>query len=154
MTSQVATRRQTVPIKQEKRRKPRRQSGHAVAFENKETVVQRSRLERTDSDKVIRRNSMERKMSVRNSMKLPQDFLKGLTGLDDSLNRMSMSGSCRGLNDSKGEVTSENANTHGPSFSKKQLEEMSKQALQFSDSDTEDEVELDLEDAIVLEEKA
>lgn len=150
MTSHVASRRQTVPVQQEKRRKPRRQSGHAVAFESKEAVVQRSRLERTDSDKVIRRNSMERKMSVRNSIRLPQDFLDGLKGLDDSYTRMSTS---RGnvLHDSKEEVSGENP-AHR-SFTDQQIMEMSKQALEFSDSDTESEAELDLDDPIILEEK-
>ena len=155
MTSQVASRRQTIPDQQEKRRKPRRQSGHAVAFESKEAVVQRSRLERTDSDKVIRRNSMERKMSVRNSIRLPQDFLKGLKGLDDSLNRLSMSRTSitrgAGLDDSKEEISAETP-THR-AFTDEQIAEMSRHALEFSDSDTENEAELNLDDPIVLEEK-
>jgi hypothetical protein len=127
---------------QEKRRKPRRQSGHAVAFESKEAVVQRSRMERTDSDKVIRRNSI----------RLSQDFLLGLKGLDDSFTRNSMTMS-RGslLHDSKERLSIETP-TH-TAFTDQQIAEMSKQALEFSDSDTEDEAELNLDDPIVLEEK-
>jgi hypothetical protein len=159
MTSQVASRRQTVPVQQEKRRKPRRQSGHAVAFESKEAVVERSRLERTDSDKVIRRNSMERKMSLRNSIRLPQDFLNGIKGLDDSFTSMSMAQVMRRgsalhfLHDSSKESLSDENPTSHRAFTDQQITEMSKQALEFSDSDTEDEAELDLDDPIVLKEK-
>ena len=137
MTSKVsAQRRQTFPATSEKRRKPRRQSGEAVALENKESVVQKSRMERTDSDKVIRRNSMERKLSVRNSLRLPVEFLQGLKGLDDSLTR---SPSVRGLgggslHDSQTSHTSASS-LHGPEFTEEQLLEMSKQALQFSEDD-------------------
>lgn len=144
-------RRQTVPIvaNHKKRRKPRRQSGQAVAFENKESVVQKSRLERTDSDKVIRRNSMERKLSVRNSIKLPEDFLKGMKGLDDSFTRMSLSASVRGLGgypDSARPDPNDSYSSHGPEFTEEQLHEMSRQALALSDSESE--VTVDLDDPI------
>ena len=124
-----------------------------MEFENKETVVQRTRVERTDSDKVIRRNSMERKMSVRNSIKLPQDFLNGLKGLDTSLTRMSLAGSVRGLSDSQtsfqgslGSNPDTNPSAHGPTFTPEEIEQMSKQALEFSDSDSE--VSMDMEEPI------
>ena len=151
MTSEVAAPRRQSVLNQ-KRRKPRRQSGVAVAFENKESVVQRSRLERTDSDKVIRRKSMERKMSVRTSIKLPQDFLDGLKGLDDSLTRMSLTGSVRGISDHQrrlsaitdaGEEPADDNNNHGASFTQGQIADMSKQALEMSDSDSEQEVDLE-----------
>jgi len=90
-------RRATVPMATPKRSKPRRQSGAAVEGESRESIVEKTRLERSDSDRVIRRNSMERKMSVRNSLHLPKDFLQGLKGLDASLTRMSLAGSVRGL---------------------------------------------------------
>lgn len=150
----LTQRRQTLPVAQ-KRRKPRRQSGLAVAFENRESVVQKARFERTDSDKVIRRNSMARKLSVRNSMTLPADFLEGLKGLDESLTRMSLvaAATTRGgkrpslaeaLAKASGsaEDTSNNthacAPTHGPEFSEAQLRSMSEQALQISDDDDEE----------------
>jgi hypothetical protein len=151
---EVATRRQTVPLN-EKRRKPRRQSGMAVQFANKESVVQRSRLERTDSDKVIRRKSMERKMSNRNSLKLPQDFLDGLKRMDESLRRRSLAGSVRGLRPHELEQLgmediSENS-ANGGTYTEEQIREMSKQALEMSDSDSEGSVELDLEVPLQLE---
>lgn len=149
----LTQRRQTLPVAQ-KRRKPRRQSGLAVAFENRESVVQKARVERTDSDKVIRRNSMARKLSVRNSMTLPADFLEGLKGLDESLTRMSLvaAATTRGgkrpslaeaLAKASGSAeddknTHASATTHGPEFSEAQLRNMSEQALQISDDDEEE----------------
>jgi len=160
----AANRRQTIPI-QQKRRKPRRQSGAAVATENKETIVHKARLERTDSDKVIRRNSMERKMSVRNSIRLPEDFLKGLKGLDDSVTRMSLSQSIRGISarnllhgggatgggSTEGDHSSRRGSDseHGPVFTEQEIAKMSQEALEFSDSDAE-EASLGLDEPIIM----
>ena len=157
MLTQNNNRRQTLPVVQ-KRRKPRRQSGQAVAFENRESVVQKARVERTDSDKVIRRNSMARKLSVRNSMKLPADFLESLKGLDSSLTRMSLvAATARGghrpslaeaLANASGSaeddthINSSNTSAtslHGPEFSEAQLQQMSEQALQSSDDEESEE---------------
>lgn len=152
----------------EKRRKPRRQSGQAVAHESKETIVLKSRLQRTDSDKVIRRKSMER-----NSIRV--EFLQGLKGLGDgdgnnSLTRMSLASAVRGSvgrgynnnssfnsnNESRGELLATMANLnashntsgssssslqqHGPEFTEQQMMDMSNQALlQLQLSDSESE---------------
>lgn len=165
------SRRQTMPMNQ-KRRKPRRQSGAAVLHENKGSVVQRSRLERTDSDKVIRRNSMARKMSLHNNaIKLPQDFLQGLKTLDEEISRMSLTGSVRGsirgslrgsMNaqvqaaQTEAEKAENNPDSpHGKVFTDAQLAEMSKEALTMSDSDGSDDddesVVLELEDPLEME---
>lgn len=154
MTSEVAApRRQSVLA--QKRRKPRRQSGVAVASESRESVVQKTRVQRTDSDKVIRRKSMERKMSVRNSIKLPQDFLDGLKGLDDSVTRMSLTGSVRGLSEharrlsaitDAGEEGPEGNADHtesGPGFTESQS-----QLGEMSGSDSEESVVMDLEEPL------
>lgn len=123
-----------------KRRKPRRQSGAAVAFEDKGKVAQLTRLERSDSDKVIRRNSMERKMSVRNSIRLPEDFLKGLKGLDDSLFGNDSGG---GMDNSSGrnEMNDSQKSQHRE-FTEVEIVEMSNAAL-LSDSGSELSVGLD-----------
>ena len=133
-----------------KRRKPRRQSGAAVAYNSKDVVVQSTRLERSDSDRVIRRASMERKMSQRHSVRLPEDFLKSLSGLDDSfLNDSaqsmdnSTSTSRHGMDESSRRRRDE---PHPPMHSEiieAEILKKSKEALELSDSESEISADLD-----------
>jgi hypothetical protein len=92
---------------------------------------------------------MERKMSQRNSIRLPEDFLKGLGGLDDSflngndsVNSMDNSSARRGMDDSS--RRSQQQPSHRE-FSEAEISEMSKAALQLSDSESELSVDLDEE---------
>ena len=152
------SRRQTLPAVH-KRRKPRRQSGLAVAFENRESVVQKSRLERTDSDKVIRRNSMARKLSLHNTSMMeglmPEEYLNQLKDLDASLTRMSLVAVARRNSTAAATAATTTTTTtttpgnssrnrptlavsslvHGPEFTETQLQDMSEQALLYEDSE-------------------